>query len=86
MLASRIRQEALPAFPETSALGALIHKITSSEEIPFSPVCLNFSLFPPFDQTHKKVAKAEKKQAICDRALQDLSLWISKVSQDTKLP
>ncbi|MDD5673949.1 MAG: methylenetetrahydrofolate--tRNA-(uracil(54)-C(5))-methyltransferase (FADH(2)-oxidizing) TrmFO [Chitinivibrionales bacterium] len=77
MLAARINGIPFSDIPQTCALGAMINKITLSRDDYFAPVGMNLSLFPPLDEDKKKIAKSQKKEAICTRALQDLSGWIS---------
>jgi methylenetetrahydrofolate--tRNA-(uracil-5-)-methyltransferase len=39
----------------------------------FQPMNVNFGLFPPFPE---KIKKKERKQAYCERALNDLDIWL----------
>ena len=67
--------------PETTALGALLahitggHKTYEGEKDTFQPMNINFGLFPPFEQ---RIKKKERKQAYCQRALNDIDSWIDK--------
>lgn len=58
--------------PETTAIGALVHYITSASPVGFQPMNVNFGLFPPLGET---VPKANRKAAIVERALRDLERW-----------
>ena len=66
--------------PATTAHGALLGHITGGhiEAIEsggrsFQPMNVNFGLFPPLKGD---IARGEKKQALCARALADLDAWI----------
>jgi methylenetetrahydrofolate--tRNA-(uracil-5-)-methyltransferase len=62
--------------PSTTALGALLAHITGGADAKsFQPMNVNFGLFPPLD---KKVKGKDRKQAMSNRALQDLSVWLGK--------
>ncbi len=58
--------------PKTTAIGALVHYITSASPVGFQPMNVNFGLFPPLDEA---VSKADRKAAIVERALRDLEKW-----------
>ncbi len=66
--------------PATTAHGALLGHITgghieatASGGRSFQPMNVNFGLFPPLKGD---IARGEKKQALCARALADLDAWI----------
>ena len=66
--------------PATTAHGALLGHITGghieateSGGRSFQPMNVNFGLFPPLKGD---IARGEKKQALCARALADLDAWI----------
>src|SRR6185437_10689383 len=62
--------------PPTTALGALLAHITGGADAKsFQPMNVNFGLFPEID---KKVKGKDRKQAMSNRALQDLSVWLGK--------
>jgi methylenetetrahydrofolate--tRNA-(uracil-5-)-methyltransferase len=62
--------------PPTTALGALLAHITGGADAKnFQPMNVNFGLFPPLD---KRVKGKDRKQAMSQRALSDLSLWLGK--------
>ncbi len=57
-------------FPITTAHGALINYIVTSEAKHFQPMNVNFGLFPPLEQKIRD--KKEKKFALAKRALNDI--------------
>jgi methylenetetrahydrofolate--tRNA-(uracil-5-)-methyltransferase len=60
--------------PETTALGALLNHITAGANADnFQPMNANFGLFPPLADT---TPKSQRKLAMAERALTDLSSWI----------
>ncbi len=62
--------------PPTTAFGALLNHITGgADEKTFQPMNVNFGLFPPLD---KKVKGKDRKQAMSDRALTDLAIWLGE--------
>ncbi|VAX33085.1 Methylenetetrahydrofolate--tRNA-(uracil-5-)-methyltransferase TrmFO [hydrothermal vent metagenome] len=67
--------------PENTAHGALIQYITKSNPTFFQPINSNFGLFPPVAPMIKgryKMKKTERYQKIVERALDELSLWITQ--------
>lgn len=67
-------ETALPP-PPTTALGALLHHITGGADADtFQPMNVNFGLFPPLEE---KTPKKARKNALCQRALNDLAAWLS---------
>jgi len=60
--------------PPTTAMGALIHYITHSQNIPFQPMNINFGLLPPLPG---KVKAREKRRLLAKRALKEMKKWIS---------
>ncbi len=75
--------------PITTAHGALVNHITEGNPAHFQPMNTNFGLFPPLEEKRekgtRKMKKAIRHQKIVDRALKDLSLWMTqyKVLHDT---
>lgn len=57
-------------FPETTAVGSLIHYITHTRSKDFQPMSINFSLFPPLPFSVKD--KALRQKLTAERALKDL--------------
>jgi methylenetetrahydrofolate--tRNA-(uracil-5-)-methyltransferase len=58
--------------PATTALGSLLVYITHKERKAFQPMNANYGLFPPLAY---RLHGREKKQALAERALHDLSVW-----------
>ncbi|MBN1759174.1 MAG: methylenetetrahydrofolate--tRNA-(uracil(54)-C(5))-methyltransferase (FADH(2)-oxidizing) TrmFO, partial [Chitinispirillaceae bacterium] len=63
--------------PPESALGALLHHVTASEEKHFTPTNINFGLFPPLPPagSKRKIGKKEKQELLCARALAGITAW-----------
>jgi len=61
--------------PVTTALGAILAHITGGAEAEtYQPMNINFGLFPPLAEHHRKKAR---KQAYAQRALDDLAAWLA---------
>jgi methylenetetrahydrofolate--tRNA-(uracil-5-)-methyltransferase len=74
--AAEARGLAHPPPPPTTAFGALLAHITGGADAKsFQPMNVNFGLFPPLD---KKVKGRDRKQAMSERALRDISVWLGK--------
>lgn len=79
--ARKLLNEEMAVPPETTAHGALVQYITKSPPKFFQPINTNFGLFPPVETSVKgprKMKKADRYQKIVNRALGDLSSWISQ--------
>ncbi|RMF19857.1 MAG: methylenetetrahydrofolate--tRNA-(uracil(54)-C(5))-methyltransferase (FADH(2)-oxidizing) TrmFO [Deltaproteobacteria bacterium] len=61
--------------PPTTALGSLIAYITDRSRKNFQPMNANFGLFAPLA---RKLRGRAKKQALAERALEDLGAWITE--------
>jgi len=76
------RATALP--PPTTALGALLGHITGGADAEtYQPMNVNFGLFPPIDLRNEKGRRIKgraRKQAMSQRALEDLSGWLREQS------
>ena len=69
---------AAPPPPATTAFGALLAHITGGADArTFQPMNVNFGLFPPLSQA-KKIKGKDRKQAMSERALEDLSAWLER--------
>lgn len=62
-------------FPPETAMGTLASYISNPATMDFQPMNINFGIFPPLTET---VAKKEKKAALTQRALEYLSLEMSR--------
>ncbi len=58
--------------PRETALGALIHHITTADPKQFQPMNVNYGLFPPLAERCKK---KDRKPRMAERALSALQLW-----------
>jgi len=64
--------------PATTAFGALLAHITGGADArTFQPMNVNFGLFPPLSQT-RKIKGKDRKQAMSERALEDLAAWLER--------
>jgi methylenetetrahydrofolate--tRNA-(uracil-5-)-methyltransferase len=69
-------ETAICAPPVTTALGAILSHITGGAETEtYQPMNVNFGLFPPLAERHRKKAR---KQAYGKRALDDLAGWLEE--------
>jgi len=60
--------------PPTTALGSMIMYVSSDERRDFQPMNANYGLFPPLES---RIGRREKKVALAERALRDLTIWQS---------
>jgi methylenetetrahydrofolate--tRNA-(uracil-5-)-methyltransferase len=68
--------QSLPSPPPTTAFGALLAHITGGADAKtFQPMNVNFGLFPPLSSV-KKIKGKDRKQAMSERALADLGIWL----------
>jgi methylenetetrahydrofolate--tRNA-(uracil-5-)-methyltransferase len=75
--ARRIKGHSLFTLPHTTMLGALCHYVTHADMADFQPMKANFGIFPPLEQSGKKMGKRERAQAYAARAISDLELYLS---------
>lgn len=74
MNAARLARRLAPVSPPPeTALGALVHHISTPRTGEFQPMNVNFGLFPPLE---KKVRGKDKRQALVERALGGLQGWM----------
>jgi methylenetetrahydrofolate--tRNA-(uracil-5-)-methyltransferase len=71
-VSSCLSGKAITPFPETTALGSLLHYITRPDHKNFQPMNVNFGLFPPLPQ---RIPKKERGQHYARRSLEDLKKW-----------
>jgi methylenetetrahydrofolate--tRNA-(uracil-5-)-methyltransferase len=75
--AAEMLGQVMTAPPSTTAFGALLAHITGgADERTFQPMNVNFGLFPPL--TGKKIKGKDRKQAMSERALNDLAAWLGQ--------
>ncbi len=74
--AFRVRGEAAPLPPETTALGALLRHVRASNSKGFQPMNVNYGLFPPLPappgRRLPRTPKRDRNLRMSQRALQDL--------------
>lgn len=63
-------------FPPETAIGALARYITSANPKGFSPMNINFGLFPPLEQRYR--SKGERHAMIVERALRKLGMFAAE--------
>ncbi len=79
MLAAAVKGEAVLEPPTTTALGALLGHLR--RDVPdFQPSNVMWNMFPP--HADSKLRKRQKKAAMAERALADLSPWLSAIGAD----
>jgi methylenetetrahydrofolate--tRNA-(uracil-5-)-methyltransferase len=69
----------LPAVPNTTAMGALVHHITGGAEAKtFQPMNVNFGLFPPVEGLKAgRRGRKDRYKAYTDRAKADWTNWLA---------
>jgi methylenetetrahydrofolate--tRNA-(uracil-5-)-methyltransferase len=67
-----VKDEPLLTAPPTTSLGSMINYVTSNERKEFQPMNTNYGLFPPLA---RRLRGREKKAALAERALRDLTAW-----------
>ncbi len=61
-------------FPETTAIGALMHYVATADSRNFQPMNINFSLLPGLE--HRVRGRKERNALVARRALDDLSAFL----------
>lgn len=77
MLGMSQRGRVAPRPPETTALGALLHHLRGPNPR-FQPSNVVWSLFPPLEGM-PRLKKRARHEAMAERALKDLSVWLRSV-------
>ncbi len=73
----RITKPARRPLPLTTAIGALINYVVSTDKRPFAPSSFHFGLLPALDGgKRKKIPKKQKHEIFCNRALEDMKQWL----------
>jgi methylenetetrahydrofolate--tRNA-(uracil-5-)-methyltransferase len=73
--AALVRGEACSAPPRTTAIGALSYYVSHADPRHYEPSNITFGIIAPLDPAPR--GKMERKLAISQRALRDLSQWMS---------
>lgn len=74
MAADELAGRSWTAPPRTSAMGALLAHVTGDAEAEnYQPMNINFGLFPPLHDVHKK----QRKEAYTGRAKEDFGQWLA---------
>jgi methylenetetrahydrofolate--tRNA-(uracil-5-)-methyltransferase len=70
----------LPAPPRTTAIGALAYYVSHANPAHYEPSNITFGIMAPLE--HAPRGRADRKQALADRALVDLDHWVQATSLD----
>jgi methylenetetrahydrofolate--tRNA-(uracil-5-)-methyltransferase len=62
--------------PRESAIGSLLHHVTSCQTTPFSPSNIHFGLFPPLPDNGKRIRKKANREMLCERAVKSIKEWV----------
>jgi len=81
---AEMQGRALPAVPDTTAMGALLTHITGGADAKtFQPMNVNFGLFPPLDGVRGgRKGRKERYKGYTDRAKADWQAWLADKSLD----
>lgn len=71
-----IRDDEVLVWPQTTAIGAILHYVSTAISDRFQPMNITFGLFPPLE--HKIRNKKERGRAQGERALNDLTNFLEK--------
>ena len=71
-----LQGKALVVPPETTAHGALLKYLTTSDPRHFQPMNTNYGLFPPLPARVRD--KQERQRRIGQRALEDFAAWMQR--------
>jgi len=82
-MAARAKGEEFSAPPRTTALGSLVYYVTHAEGGGYQPANISFDLLPPIEELPRAVARDRRarREKQCERALQDLAVWLNGVEQ-----
>jgi methylenetetrahydrofolate--tRNA-(uracil-5-)-methyltransferase len=78
------RNEEPIILPQTTMLGVLCHYITHSDLKDFQPMKANFGILPPLEGA-TKTGKRERGKMYAERALADLSLTLSRLTEASEV-
>jgi methylenetetrahydrofolate--tRNA-(uracil-5-)-methyltransferase len=77
---SKLSGVPLPAVPRESALGSLLHHITCSTVVPFTPSNIHFGLLPPLAGNARRIKKRVNREMMSDRAIKSVREWAKILS------
>lgn len=82
-LAYRVRQESFAPPPRTTAMGSLVHYVTHASPQNYQPANIAFDLLPPVENLPRQVTRDRRarREKQCERALQDLQVWLAEGSK-----
>ncbi|MBI2058562.1 MAG: methylenetetrahydrofolate--tRNA-(uracil(54)-C(5))-methyltransferase (FADH(2)-oxidizing) TrmFO [Nitrospirae bacterium] len=82
--AARMLQGLPPVVPPpTTAIGALVHYITTADPKHFQPMNINYGLMPPMRDT--AAARRRNRREVAERALEHMKIWKSQSLPDRGL-
>lgn len=73
--AARLKDEGIAPLPRETALGALVHHVTGSRTVPFTPSNIHFGLFPALADNAKRIRKRANRELLYERAIEKLREW-----------
>jgi methylenetetrahydrofolate--tRNA-(uracil-5-)-methyltransferase len=81
--AALIRGESPRVPPRTTAIGALAYYVSHAEPRTYQPTNITFGIMAPPDAppSGRKLARADRKTAVAERALADLARWMNGALQ-----
>ncbi len=84
-LAHRVRQESFTPPPRTTAMGSLVHYVTHASPQNYQPANIAFDLLLPVENLPRQVMRDRRVRRAkqCERALQDLRIWLANDSKDS---
>jgi methylenetetrahydrofolate--tRNA-(uracil-5-)-methyltransferase len=79
--AALVRREEPRTPPRTTAIGALAYYVSHADPRHYQPTNITFGIIAPLEDAPRK--KADRKQAISERALRDLEAWHAEMGSGT---
>jgi methylenetetrahydrofolate--tRNA-(uracil-5-)-methyltransferase len=73
--AARIKNARFDPPPRESALGSLLHHVTTPGAGSFTPTNVHFGLFPPIESQGKRIKKKANRDLLCQRAVDSVTVW-----------
>jgi len=65
--------------PRESALGSLLHHVTASQIVPFTPSNIHFGLFPALPDNAGRIRKKASRDLLAERAIQSIKKWAGDI-------